>query len=272
MKDDLVSNKIKSTKLTEPLLPIERQQRIQEILKEGTSMRVAYLSEFLGVSEMTIRRDLDFLEEKGVVERTYGGAVLRQEWTDKEFKYQDSVLENPQLKKRIAQKAAAMINPHDIVFLGEGSTTALVLRYADPTIPFKIFSNNLGAIPEAQDKVSEFVLLGGLYNHASRALAGPTTIEMISQVYATKTFLGADGFSLRTGATTTNSEIAQINRSMIRHSRGKVILMVDYSKFGRVAENVITPVKKLDILITDRKITDGLHQHLKLMGIRVVIA
>ncbi len=272
MKGDVKSNKITSIKRSDPLLPVERQQRIMELIKEGTTTRVSYLSEFLGVSEMTIRRDLDFLEEKGVVDRTYGGAVLRQEWIDKKFKYRDSVLKHPQLKNRIAQKAASMINPHDIVFLGEGRTTALVMRHADPTIPFKIFSNNLGAIPEAQDKVAEFVLLGGLYHHVSRALAGPITIEMISQVYATKTFLGADGFSLGTGATTTNSEIAQINRSMIRHSRGQVILMVDHSKFGLVAENVITPLKKVDILITNKKITDGLHQHLKLIGIRVVIA
>ncbi len=272
MQEGLASTKITSIKLTEPLLPVERQQRMLELIKEGTTTRVAYLSEFFGVSEMTIRRDLDFLEEKGVVERTYGGAVLRQKWVDEKFKYKDSVHKHPQLKKRIAQKAAAMIDPHDIVFLGEGRTTALILRYTDPTIPFKIFSNNLGVIPETQNKASEFVLLGGIYNHASRALAGPTTIEMISQVYATKTFLGADGFNLRTGATTTNSEIAQINRSMIRHSRGQVILMVDHSKFGRVAENVITPLKRVDILITNRKIANGLHQHLTLMGIRVVIA
>ena len=87
--------------------------------------------------EMTIRRALDFLDEKGVVDRTFGGGVFRHEWIDKEFNCQDSVLKHPQLKKHIAQPAAALINPHDIVFLGNGRTTASALRYAGPTIPFK---------------------------------------------------------------------------------------------------------------------------------------
>ena len=85
---------------------------------------------------MTIRRALDFLDEKGVVDRTFGGGVFRQKWIDKEFNYQDSVLKHPQLKRHITHPAA-LINPHDIVFLGKGRTTASVLRYADPTIPFK---------------------------------------------------------------------------------------------------------------------------------------
>ncbi len=87
--------------------------------------------------EMTIRRSLDFLDEKGVVDRTFGGGVFRQKWIEKEFKDQDSVLKHPQLKRHITQTAAALINPHDIVFLGKGRTTASVLRYADPTRPFK---------------------------------------------------------------------------------------------------------------------------------------
>ncbi len=91
----------------------------------------------MGMYEMTIRRALDFLDEKSVVDRTFGGGVFRQKWIDKEFNYQDSVLKHPQLKRHITQTAAALINPHDIVFLGKGRTTASVLRYTDPTIPFK---------------------------------------------------------------------------------------------------------------------------------------
>ena len=87
--------------------------------------------------ETTIRRVLDLLDEKGVVDRTFGDGVFRQEWIDKEFNYQNSVLKHPQLKRHIAQPAAVLINPHDIVFLGRGRTTASLLRYADPTIPFK---------------------------------------------------------------------------------------------------------------------------------------
>ncbi len=86
---------------------------------------------------MTIRPVPDFFEEKDVVERTYGGALFRPKCIGKEFNYLDSLLKHPQLKRYIDQPAAALINPHAIVFLGKGRTIASVLRYADPAIPFK---------------------------------------------------------------------------------------------------------------------------------------
>ncbi len=107
-----------------------------DFIKESATIKITYLSKFLDMYEMTIRRALDFIDKKGVVDRTSGGGVFRQKWIDKEFNYQDSVLKHPQLKRHITQPAA-LINPHDIVFLGKGRTTASVLRYADPTIPFK---------------------------------------------------------------------------------------------------------------------------------------
>ena len=132
-----MQNRLNSIKLTESLLPVERQQRILCLIKEGATIKITYLSKFLDMYEMTIRRVLDFLDEKGVVGRTSGGGLFRQEWIDNEFNCQNSVPKHPQLKRHIAQPAAALINPHDIVFLGKGRTTASVLRYADPAIPFK---------------------------------------------------------------------------------------------------------------------------------------
>jgi DeoR/GlpR family transcriptional regulator of sugar metabolism len=237
-----------------PLLPVERQQRILDILREELSVRGSRLGELLGVSEMTIRRDLDILERQGVVERTHGGAVFRQERVVGRFHYNSAVQENLREKQRIARRAADIIEPNDIIFLGEGTTCAQMIRYVDSGMPFTIFTNNLGVISEIEDKTGDLILLGGAYNHTTRALAGPLTMEMISQVNVTKLFLGVDGFSLNAGLTTPNLEMATVDRSMIRHTRGKVIVMADHSKFGLVAEIVITPIKNIDVLITDRKI------------------
>ena len=255
-----------------PLLPAERQQRILEILREELSVRGSRLGELLGVSEMTIRRDLDILERQGVVERTHGGAVFRQERVVGRFHYNSAVQENLREKQRIARRAADIIEPNDIIFLGEGTTCAQMIRYVDSGMPFTIFTNNLGVISEIEDKTGDLILLGGAYNHTTRALAGPLTMEMISQVNVTKLFLGVDGFSLNAGLTTPNLEMATVDRSMIRHTRGKVIVMADHSKFGLVAEIVITPIKNIDVLITDRKIPDDFEQDLRSMNVEVVIA
>ena len=254
-------------------LPAERQQRILEILREEFSIRSSNLSELLGVSEMTIRRDFDLLEKQGLVERTHGGAVFRQERVAGKFRYRNSIRENPEQKKRIAQKAASMIAPNDIVYIGEGTTASMVVRFVESAVPFTIFTNNLGVISEFElaNIAAELVLLPGTYNPMTHALAGPLTIEMIQQVNATKVFLGADGLSLRAGLSTPDLEIAVIERSMIKQTRGQVIVMADHPKFGLVAEMSIVPLKHIDVLITNRKIPVDFQKDLDKMGVQVVI-
>ena len=253
------------------LLPAERHQRILEILGEEFTIRSSNLSELLGVSEMTIRRDLDALEQKGLVERTHGGAVFRQERVAGKFHYQDSIKVNPEVKQRIAKEAASMIEPNDIIYIGEGTTASMVIRFVEPAMPFTIFTNNLGVIAEMENTTAELVMLGGTYSVTTHSLAGPLTMEMIRQVNATKVFLGADGLSLSAGLTTPNLEIAVIERSMIRQTRGQIIVMADHTKFGLVAEMSLAPLKILDVLITNRKIPFDFQKDLDKMGVQVVV-
>jgi DeoR/GlpR family transcriptional regulator of sugar metabolism len=254
------------------MLQAERQEQILEILRKDLTIRGSHLSELLGVSEMTIRRDLDILEKQGLVERTYGGAVFRQERLTEKFLYHNSIQENPREKRRIAASASTMIEPDDTIYIGEGFTVAQIIRHVKPNIHFTIFTNNLGVISEMKDTAAELVLLPGTYDPATHALAGPLTMEMIRQVNATKVFLGADSLSLSAGLTTANLEIAVVERSMIRHTRGKVIVIADYSKFGRVSEISIAPLKYINMLVTSRKIPDDFQREFELMGGQVVIA
>lgn len=253
-------------------LPAERQQRILEILRENFTIRVSRLSEILGVSEMTIRRDLDVLEKRGLVERTHGGAVFRQERVAGKFQFKNAIKENLNEKKQIARRAAAMIAPHDTIYIGEGTGAAMIVRYMEPALPCSIFTNNLGIIAEANDIAAEIVVLGGSYDSATHSLAGPLTMEMIRQVNATKVFLGADGLSLSAGMTTPNLQVAIIDRSMIQHTRGKVIILSNHTKFGLVAEMSIVRLKQIDVLITDRKIPEDFQKELDYLGVEVIIA
>jgi len=255
-----------------PMLPAERRQCILDILRKEFTVRSSILSDRFDVSEMTIRRDFDSLEQKGLVERTHGGAVFKQERVAGKFHYQSSIKENLQEKQQIARKAAATVEPHDVIYLGEGTTAALVVRYLDPGRPCTIFTNNLGITSEVDSKTAEIIILGGTYNSVTHALAGPLTMEMIRQVNATKVFLGADALSLSAGITTPNFEIATIQRSMVKHTRGQVIVMANHTKFGLVAQMSIVPLKQIDVLITNRKIPDDFKNEFNMLGVRVVIA
>ncbi|MBW2677784.1 MAG: DeoR/GlpR transcriptional regulator [Deltaproteobacteria bacterium] len=254
------------------MLPAERRQQILAIIARELTIRVSNLSEMLGVSEMTIRRDLDLLAERGLTERTHGGAVFSKRRTPGKFQYQSSVQTNPEERVKIARAAAALIEPHDMVYLGEGASTAALVHFIDPEMPFTIFNNNLGAVPQIQGKAAELIILGGAYAPETHALAGPITMEQIRQINATKVFLGVDGLSLSSGLTTPNLDIAVIERSMIQYTRGKVVAMADHSKFGLVAEVVVAPINQIDILITDRKIPGGFQKDLKQMGVKVIVA
>lgn len=175
------------------LLPAERQQRILAILREEFTIRGTRLSDMLGVSEMTIRRDLDILEKKGLVERTHGGAVSRQERVAGKFQYNRAIKENLPEKEKIAQSAASLIEPNDTIYIGEGTTVAQMIRFATVGMPFTIFTNNLGTTTEIGDATAELILLPGAYNPVTHSVSGPLTMEMIRQINATKVFLGQMG-------------------------------------------------------------------------------
>lgn len=259
-------------KIQDTLLPAERRQRILEILSRDFTARSSSLSEIFSVSEMTIRRDFEVLERRGMVERTHGGAVFKQERVARKFQYQRSIKENLQEKKQIARKAAAMVEPHDVIYLGEGTTAALVVRYLESGVPCTVFTNNLGVTAEAQSTSAEIVFLGGTYNPVTHALAGPLTMEMIRQVNATKVIFGADALNINAGLTTPNFEIAVIDRSMIKHTRGQVIVMANHTKFGLVAPMAIAPLKQVDVLTTNRKLPEEFQKNIETLKVEVVIA
>ncbi len=256
----------------ETLLPSERQQRILELVREQVAVRVSYLSDLLNVSDMTIRRDLDVLEKQGLLERTHGGAVCRQDRVFEETLYQSRLLEHPEERLRIAQKAASLIEPNDTIFIGAGTTTAQILRYLDPALQVRIYTNNLGVLSEMQDNAARIVFTGGTYDSSSFSLMGPIAIEMIQQVYATKMFLAVDGLSLKAGLTTVTIEDAMMSRTMIRHTQGQIIVLAEHTKFGCVAEMVIAPIEQADVVVVDRNISAVYLEQLESVGLRVVIS
>jgi len=252
------------------LLQAKRRQIILEILKKEFTARCSFLSERLNVSEMTIRRDLEALDRRGLIERTHGGAVFRQERVLGKFQYQISIQENLDEKQLIARKAASLIEPEDTVYIGEGTTAALIPRYIDPKMPCCLYTNNLGALVETQNHAQEIIVLGGRYNSTTHSLAGSMTLEMIRQINVGKVFLGADGLSIRAGMTTPNLDIAVTERQMIRNTRGRVVVMANHTKFGMVADISVVPLKQIDVLVTDLMVPDEFYRHLCELGIEVM--
>ena len=251
-------------------LPAERHRRIQELLREHLVVRVSSLSEQMGVSEVTIRRDLEALERRGLLERTHGGAVLTHRMRS-EPAYFEAISSNPEEKRQIGEAAAAMAEPGDAVYLNGGTTTLQVFRHLRAP-GLKVITNHVGIALEAAEHDAELLLLGGHYRAPSNSVVGPFATEALRRTHATKAFVGVEGVSLSSGLTTPVAAEAEIARVMIEQTRGRVVVVADHSKVGTVADFVIAPLEQVDALVVDAGIGTEYLTQLADAGLEVVVA
>jgi DeoR family transcriptional regulator, fructose operon transcriptional repressor len=254
----------------EPLLPAERHRRIQELLEERQVARVSTMSDLLGVSEVTVRRDLEELERLGLLERIHGGAVHTRRMRS-EPRYLEAMTTYPEEKRAIGRAAAALVEPGDTLFLNGGTSTLEVFRHLDAR-EIKVVTNHAGMVLEAADRELELLLLGGHYRAPSNSLVGPFAVDALRRVHATKTFLGVEGISRRSGVTTPAAVEAEIARLMIERTRGEVIVVADHSKLGTVADFVICDLDNVHRLVTDPGVGEDYRAELAEAGVDVVVA
>lgn len=251
-------------------LPAERQQRIQELLRDRGAVRVSTLADRLGVSEVTVRRDLEELERRGLLERTHGGAIPARRIA-REPAYAEAISAYPGQKRRIGATAARLVGAGETVFLNGGTTTLEVLRHVDAP-GARIVTNHVGAALEAADLDVELLLIGGEYRSPSNSCVGDFATQALRRVFAGRSFIGVEGVSLRSGLTTPAAPEAEIARVMIEQTRGPVIVVADSSKVGTVADFSIAPIDVAAMLVTDDGLDPEYRSDLASAGVDVVIA
>lgn len=247
------------------MLPAERRAYIVTKLRDQQAVRVPDLSEALGVSEITIRRDLLLLEQEGVLDRTYGGAMLKKQMQG-DSRWEEAEVANAVAKASIAAAAAEMIEPQDTVFLGSGTTVVNILRHIDPELEARVVTHSLAAAAEAHGLKLELLFLGGLYRPQLGAVEGSWPLDMISQVNADKAFIGADCLDIRAGLTTSSMTLATIELAMIRRTQGEVVVLADSSKIGLVGPLVICPLDQIDVVYVDDGIEPALVNEIQRAG------
>lgn len=250
-------------------LPAERHRRIQELLRERRVVRVSVLSESMGVSEVTIRRDLEALERRGLLERTHGGAVATH-WMRSEPGYLEAISSNTDEKRAIGRAAAAMVEPGDALYLNGGTTTLEVFRHLQAS-GVKVVTNHVGIALEASERDVELLLLGGHYRAPSNSVVGPFATDALRRTHATKAFIGVEGIGIASGLTTPVAAEAEIAHLMIEQTHGIVIVVADRSKIGTVADFVIAPLDRIDVLVVDAGASSELQDQLAEAGVEVVV-
>ncbi len=229
------------------------------------------MCDLLEASEATVRRDLEWLEQVGILERTHGGAILSQRVVF-EPGYQQRAQTNPEEKRSIGALAASLIEKDDIVFINSGTTTTQVIRHtrADPSI--SLFTNNLSGALEVGEPGFQYYLVGGEFQPRSNSLAGRFAMENLGQVYATKCILGVDGISARHGCTVPSNAEAEVMRQMIKHTKGEIIIVADHSKWGAVSNFQIAAIEEIHKLVTDAQFDRSVCELLESRGVQILIA
>jgi len=249
-----------------------RHLRVLDNLNRKGFVRVDELSIELSVSAGTIRRDLEYLSKKGLLERRHGGAVVSSTPLNPipERDFIEKGLINREEKKLIARKAMSLIEDNDIVFLNSGSTT-LHLMEVLKNKRIQVFTNNASVIFCAKGPELELLVLGGEYREHSRSFVGIMTLEAIKNINSDITFLGTNGISLEKGLTTSVRLECSVNEAMIENTNGKVVVLADYSKIGRISNFVSTSLDKIDILITDKSAPPEMLKQFEETGIQVIV-
>jgi DeoR family transcriptional regulator of aga operon len=254
-----------------------QQQRFHAILsglQENGSVAVDDLSSQLGVSVVTIRRDLDLLEQQGLLRRTHGGAIsiepLFYEPFKKDRSFQAQVERLADEKRRIGRAAAALINPGETIAITPGTTTAEIIRGLPLGGKVTVVTNTVNIAMELSKRkdVNVFVT-GGHLRGEWFSLVGPTGSRSLENMLIHTMFVGADGIDAQSGLSCFSSDEAELNATMIRHAR-RHVAVVDHTKFGVIANWRICEASTIQKLITDKGATNEMIAPFQKMGIEVI--
>ena len=248
----------------------ERRERVKQILKARHSVRVEDLREELGVSTATIRRDLHELEEEGELRRVHGGAVSLDR-SPIEARFEAKAATNPEAKRRIAERAAAMVEPDSKIYLDAGSTCLELAKLLAPRTDITVVTNSLPAINELAGAGPRLIVIGGELRPLSQALVGPLSTPVLDQLYLDHAFVGTFSLSLDGGLTTTDPAEAFTKEHVLTRTR-EAVLLVDGSKLGTRSFAQAGRLDQIDVVITDAALGEEASQTFEHAGVRVLVA
>lgn len=226
----------------------------------------------LGVSDMTVRRDLEALSAHKLLQKVHGGAVpLPKTAAEPHFTQKQRL--NREEKKTIAREALPLVEDGHTIAFSAGTTTwqvADALPQGDEDFTFITNSTNI-ALALQEKGWEQIVLSGGSFRTPSDALVGPFAERTLKTLNADILFLGVHGIHPDAGLTTPNVAEAETNRCLVDAAQ-KVVVVADHTKLGVIALSKIAPLSRVDMLVTDDKANSELLQEIGLAGVQVVVA
>ncbi len=249
----------------------KRQYAIVEFIRSKGIAYVSELSEQFGISDVTIRRDLNYLEKNKLIERFHGGACLCQEADFDLPNYMQRSQSHLPQKDLVAKRAEQLIDDGDTIFISSSSTALHVIDYLQNK-RIRVITNNALAVTKNLDPNIELILTGGEHSFRRQSLFGEFAISAINRTKANKALIGVTGICVEHGITSTHYLESTINSYMLKQCTGKRIIVADGSKVGRSSGFVCADVDAVDILVTDESADAKELEALRKSGVEVILA
>ncbi|OAH09755.1 DeoR/GlpR family DNA-binding transcription regulator [Streptomyces jeddahensis] len=240
------------------LLAEQRRALILDEVRRRGGVRVNELTRKLGVSDMTVRRDLDTLARQGVIEKVHGGAVPVVEASTHEPGFEAKSGLELTAKEDIARAAAALVSPGSAIALSGGTTTYALAQHLLDVPDLTVVTNSVRVADvfhtaqrsSGQAQGAATVVLTGGVRTPSDSLVGPVADQAIAALHFDMLFLGVHGISVEAGLSTPNLAEAETNRRLV-HSARRVIVVADHTKWGTVGLSSFAELEQVDTLVTD---------------------
>ena len=252
-----------------PIQNHERRGRLLDLIRVRGFAALEELVRELGVSESTIRRDLDALEEQGAAKRTHGG-VLYAGGMPRLAEFDERQPSHWAAKRAIAVKAAEVITDGETVLLDGGTTTYEVARLLVGR-SLQVVTNSLPvANLFASESRTDLVLLGGYVSPRTGVCLGPYANELLARLHVTTTILSAAGIADE-GLFNAHLLLAETEQAMLR-AAGRVVVVADSSKFGQKSLTLVSPLEAIDLVVSDNGLPDDWRQKIAAAGSQLIVA
>jgi len=249
--------------------PRDRQFQIIDLVQLQGKVTVDELAQKFAISAETIRRDLTFLSANGKIRKVHGGAVPLRDFGEGAFAQRMQA--NGEAKRLIAQKAHQLVTPGDSLFIDTGSTTLAMAEALVTINELTVVTNStaIARVISSANETTRMYLLGGSYNEDNRQTCGAMALDQLNGFHCNLAILTVGAISADAGVMDYSFDEAAIASAMVAHA-DRVIILVDASKFDRVAPFVVAPFDRVDVLVSDEKPRGILAERLQQACVEVV--
>ena len=254
------------------MLPAQRITLIKDILLDKKSIDTSTLSDYLEVSEVTIRKYFDQLEKEGFLKKVHGGAVLNSEENIPASSAKEDALSHNEIS--IALSASDLVDDGDSIFIGSGSLCFALAAHLHAKKELSVVTTHINAVPHLQKAASNIYLLGGdIQNDGDGFLysGGQSCLQQLSRIYVNKAFFSVDALDMNAGITT--NEVFQIELlKAVTQIAAQPVILASSHIFDRIALHRFGPLQSFPLYVTDNQIPDSYKNYFYSNNVKLISA